>query len=133
MFVDMVAAQRGADTDTVLSKMADGKIFIGKKAVDAGLIDGISTFKGALTYLREEKPNKKEVKGMDPVTLERFKTESPDEYKKLVSEVKEQAREEFQPELDEKDKEIEAVPHRNDCLKNCGIESTSRIVSRSGC
>lgn len=43
VFVDAVAANRGVSTERVLSKMADGKLFIGKQAIDAGLVDGVST------------------------------------------------------------------------------------------
>lgn len=40
MFVDDVAQNRGVSTDKVLSDMADGKVFIGQQAIDAGLADG---------------------------------------------------------------------------------------------
>jgi len=43
VFVDAVAANRGRDTETVLRDMADGRIFTGKNAIDAGLADGIKT------------------------------------------------------------------------------------------
>lgn len=51
LFVEAVAAARGADVDTVLERMADGRIFIGAQAIDAGLADGImalDTLKAAL-------------------------------------------------------------------------------------
>lgn len=41
VFVDAVAENRGVDTQTVLSDMADGRIFIGRRAVAAGLADGV--------------------------------------------------------------------------------------------
>ena len=44
MFVDAVARNRGVDVETVLSKMADGRVFTGQKAIDAGLVDGKMTF-----------------------------------------------------------------------------------------
>jgi len=40
-FVEAVADGRGVSVRTVLSKMADGRVFIGKRAVDAGLADGV--------------------------------------------------------------------------------------------
>jgi signal peptide peptidase SppA len=128
MFVDMVAQQRGVDSKTVLEKMADGKIFIGKKAIEPGLIDGISTYKGALTYLTGEKPQKKEVKRMDPVTLERFKAESPDEYKKLVSSIVEDTKAEMQTEIDEKDKQIVALKEQNKDLSRNLNETNDRVL-----
>jgi len=42
-FVSDVARMRGSDVNTVLEKMADGKIFIGKSAIGVGLVDGVST------------------------------------------------------------------------------------------
>lgn len=43
VFVNDIAKFRGVSVDTVLEKMADGKIFIGNQAKDAGLVDGVST------------------------------------------------------------------------------------------
>lgn len=47
-FVDTVARNRGADAETVLKDMADGKIFIGQQAIDAGLADEIGTYETAI-------------------------------------------------------------------------------------
>lgn len=43
IFVDAVARNRGAGVEDVLSRMADGRVFIGDKAIEAGLVDGVST------------------------------------------------------------------------------------------
>lgn len=43
VFVDQVARHRGVSSDTVLKDMADAKVFIGKQAITAGLVDGVST------------------------------------------------------------------------------------------
>lgn len=43
VFVDEIAKNRGVSAETVLENMADGKIFIGKQSIDAGLVDGVST------------------------------------------------------------------------------------------
>ena len=43
VFVDAVAQHRGVDTDTVLERMADGRVFIGQQAIAAGLVDGVAT------------------------------------------------------------------------------------------
>jgi signal peptide peptidase SppA len=43
IFVDAVAAHRGVSVEKVLSDMADGRIFIGRDAIAAGLVDGVST------------------------------------------------------------------------------------------
>lgn len=42
-FVQDVARNRGATPDQVLSDMAEGRVFIGKMAIKAGLVDGVST------------------------------------------------------------------------------------------
>ena len=43
VFVSDVAKFRGVSTDQVLADMADGQVFIGKQAIDAGLVDGVFT------------------------------------------------------------------------------------------
>jgi len=43
LFVGHVAKARGVPENTVLQKMADGRILIGQQAVSAGLVDGIKT------------------------------------------------------------------------------------------
>jgi capsid assembly protease len=43
VFVDTVAEQRGVSSDAVLERMADGRVFIGQQAIDAGLADGFAT------------------------------------------------------------------------------------------
>ncbi len=42
VFVDAVAQQRGTTAETVLTQMADGRLFNGQQAIDAGLADGVS-------------------------------------------------------------------------------------------
>lgn len=43
IFVDDVAAYRGATSEQVLEHMADGRVFRGQQAIDAGLVDGVSS------------------------------------------------------------------------------------------
>lgn len=43
VFVDDVARNRGVSSDAVLANMADGRVFIGQQAIQAGLVDGVST------------------------------------------------------------------------------------------
>lgn len=43
VFVEAVAAARGTTAELVLEKMADGRLFTGQQAVDAGLVDGFAT------------------------------------------------------------------------------------------
>jgi len=49
LFVDSVARNRNVSVETVVSDMADGRIFIGQQAVDAGLMDKVGTLETAIT------------------------------------------------------------------------------------
>lgn len=51
-FVQDVAAFRGTSVETVLERMADGRIFLGGKAIDAGLADGFATEQEALASMQ---------------------------------------------------------------------------------
>ena len=51
LFVGDVAAQRGVSVEQVLESMADGRMFIGQQAVDAGLVDGIATLEETINIL----------------------------------------------------------------------------------
>lgn len=51
LFVDAVAKNRNVSSKTVLSKMADGRVFMGQQAVDAGLVDGIETLDSLVSRL----------------------------------------------------------------------------------
>lgn len=50
-FVADVAKHRGVSTETVLSDMADGRVFVGRDAIEAGLVDGVSTRQEAVESL----------------------------------------------------------------------------------
>jgi len=52
IFVTDVARNRNASVDTVLSEMAEGKVFIGQRAIKAGLVDGVKTASQAVTDLK---------------------------------------------------------------------------------
>lgn len=51
-FVEDVAANRGASVEDVLNRMADGRVFIGQAALDAGLVDGVSTLDALVAELQ---------------------------------------------------------------------------------
>ena len=55
LFVDAVAQQRGVSTDKVLQDMADGRVFIGQQAIDAGLVDGVSTLDALIKQLNQDR------------------------------------------------------------------------------
>lgn len=53
-FVDTVARNRGIDADTVQSKMADGRVFVGKRAIEAGLVDGQMTLPQLIDKMKSQ-------------------------------------------------------------------------------
>lgn len=53
VFVADVAKARGTSEKTVLKDMADGRVFIGQQAIDAGLVDGVSTLDGAIARIKQ--------------------------------------------------------------------------------
>lgn len=55
VFVGAVAKHRGVSEETVLKDMADGRIFVGQQAIDAGLVDGVSTLDALIADLRAGK------------------------------------------------------------------------------
>lgn len=55
-FVNDVAAHRGVTPEECLASMADGRVFLGQKAVEAGLVDGIRTFDEVLSDLSSRGP-----------------------------------------------------------------------------
>ena len=53
LFVSDVAAQRGVSADKVIADMADGRVFIGQQAIDAGLVDGISSLDSVIAEMND--------------------------------------------------------------------------------
>lgn len=119
VFVDSVAKYREVTTEEVLQNMADGRIFIGKQGITAGLINEISTLdKLTGTILQTQVQNKdikvkKEVKSMD---LEKLKTEHPDMVKQIQDEARDQVTAEFDEERKTLQTENESLKTQNDTL-----------------
>jgi signal peptide peptidase SppA len=107
LFVEAVARQRGVSADKVLSDMADGRVFMGQQAIDAGLVDGVSTLNQLVELLNQEragvassgprvirqarldKPTSPEASNEGrtmPLTLEQVKAEAPDVAAALAAE-----------------------------------------------
>ncbi|BDU72915.1 S49 family peptidase [Mesoterricola silvestris] len=59
VFVDSIATFRGVSVDTVLKDMADGRVFLGQQAVDAGLVDGVSTMGVLIDELNQQQMDQK--------------------------------------------------------------------------
>lgn len=55
LFVAAVASQRGVSEKAVLKDMADGRIFQGQQAIDAGLVDGVSTLDALVARLNADR------------------------------------------------------------------------------
>ena len=53
VFVDQISAFRNVPTDTVLADMADGRVFLGKQAIEAGLVDGVSAMQALISSLSQ--------------------------------------------------------------------------------
>jgi len=83
-FVDAVAQGRGVEASVVLERMADGRVFIGTEALEAGLVDHIGNFEVALEIARERRNTMSKEKGaaastqLAGVTLENLTQERPD-------------------------------------------------------
>ncbi len=91
LFVDAVAKQRGVSAKQVLSDMADGRIFIGQQAIDAGLVDGVSTLDALVQQLNTnrasginpragaaQKTNPTLKGSVMPITRDQIAAEAPD-------------------------------------------------------
>lgn len=51
VLVDTVAQHRGVSSEEVLQHMADGRVFVGQQAINAGLVDGVSTVEAMVEQL----------------------------------------------------------------------------------
>lgn len=54
VFIERAAEYRGTDVETVLAQFGQGDVFIGQRAVDAGLADAISTYDALHRELTEQ-------------------------------------------------------------------------------
>ena len=75
IFVDSVAANRGLSVEQVL-EAADGKVFMGRAAVDNGLVDDLKSLEDIITQLMEE----------NLMNIEDLKSKHPDLYRAAYDE-----------------------------------------------
>jgi signal peptide peptidase SppA len=54
IFVDTVVRNRGVSVNKVLNQMADGRVFIGQRAIDAGLVDGKTTLPALIQKMSQQ-------------------------------------------------------------------------------
>ena len=59
LFVASVAKGRGTTEESVLSDMADGRIFLGSEAIGRGMVDSIGTFSGAVEMAASAAANRR--------------------------------------------------------------------------
>lgn len=109
VFVDAVARNRGVSVDTVLSDMADGRVFVGKQSISNGLVDGVSTLddlidgiaSGAITAGKSPAKTKHKAEAgvvtaatisteetVMPMTKEKLQAEQPELHQALIDEGK---------------------------------------------
>lgn len=94
IFVSAVAKQRGVDEQVVLKDMADGRVFIGQQAIDAGLVDGVSTLDELIADLSASRAGvaampraqSTQTKGAIMLTKEQILAEAPE----LVAELRQE-------------------------------------------
>jgi hypothetical protein len=70
VFVGDVARNRGVSVDTVISDMADGRVFIGMDAVERGLVDGVATLDTLLSRPTVNRPAFAAATVETPINLE---------------------------------------------------------------
>jgi len=99
IFVETVARNRDVEVAAVLSDMADGRIFIGQQAADAGLVDHVGNFAmaytraanlvagGKLNYLLQQGSLTMEKSKETQITLDLLKSEAPE----LVRQIEDEA------------------------------------------
>jgi len=104
VFVDSIAKFRGVSVDTVLAQMADGRVFLGQQAVEAGLVDGVSSMANLIAQLNQDRKAWKPTTGAGalsdspetnstqenimPITREQLAAEAPDLLNALQAEGK---------------------------------------------
>ncbi|MFA6148658.1 MAG: S49 family peptidase [bacterium] len=78
VFVGNVAQYRGVAVEEVLSQMADGRIFVGKQAVQVGLVDGVSTREELIRSFAASKPGIRAKAGGPAARIESKEVEEMD-------------------------------------------------------
>lgn len=89
-FVNDVAANRGVPVEEVLSRMADGRVFVGRQALAAGLVDGVSTLEALIAKINQTKAPagvaRAANQGATAMNIEQLKAEHPELFAAIVAE-----------------------------------------------
>ena len=92
VFVADVAKHRGVREDKVLKDMAEGRVFIGQQAIEAGLVDGVSTLEDLVARLNRDRAGVALRPSLTPslkgssMDLEKLKAEHPALFKAVQDE-----------------------------------------------
>lgn len=103
VFVDHVARNRSTTAEDVLARMADGRVFSGSQAIDAGLVDSVGTLSAAIDRARSlSGPKIYKMGGVaqaseENMDLKTLKEKHPD----LVAEITQEAQAEMQTKITE--------------------------------
>ena len=104
IFVDSIATFRGVSPETALSQMADGRVFLGKQGIEAGLVDGVSSMSALIAQLNQERHGWKPGAGAASqtptthqedsmsITREQLQAQAPDLLNALLDEGRAQGR-----------------------------------------
>jgi len=98
LFVDAVASNRGRSVDDVLANMAEGRVFLGAKAIEAGLVDSVATLAETIQQVRDlsrtttagwsrasaARANENDKENI--MDLKQLKTDHPDLVEQIISE-----------------------------------------------
>lgn len=81
-FVHDVAENRQVSVDEVLTRMADGRVFVGRQAMEAGLVDGVATLEELIARIQQPKAPAGVARAANQkgpiMTLEQLRAEHPD-------------------------------------------------------
>ena len=100
LFVDAVATNRGVTVEDVISTMAEGRVFLGAKALEAGLVDSVATLAETIQQVRgmaattttagwkraSAARTENQSKENTTMTLEELKTNHPETVQAIVAE-----------------------------------------------
>ncbi len=93
-FVNDVAAHRGVTADEVINRMADGRVFVGRQAIEAGLVDGVSTLEALIADINQQQApagvaRAANQKGTKIMTLDQLRADHPEPVAAIVAEATE--------------------------------------------
>jgi signal peptide peptidase SppA len=89
-FINDIAANRGVSVDEVLTRMADGRVFVGRQAIEAGLVDGVATLEDLIAAINQQQAPAGVARAANQkgqiMTLDQMRAEHPDLVAAIVAE-----------------------------------------------